>query len=285
MRRGKAIIFVVVLVFLVNFTIGSGDVEPDVQERNSAVKLIRPNKLPSPNSKIVGGMDTDIARYPYQLSVRLDGQHVCGASIISANYALSAAHCFVREILEGVKEVTVVSGSTYLDNGGTSSKIRSIISHPNYSNRTNEFDIAVLRMADPFVFNERVAAIALPQSGAQPSAGTDAVVTGWGLLQSGAQNVPNTLQLGRVKVADFRRCRRSYFFRVRTKLTGRMICAGNEITDSCQGDSGGPLAANNVQIGIVSFGAGCATPGLPGVYTNLGDPSIRSWISENTNSL
>lgn len=41
----------------------------------------------------------------------------------------------------------------------------------------------------------------------------------------------------------------------------------------CQGDSGGPLVVNRggvwTQIGIVSFGSGCARPGWPGIYTNV----------------
>ena len=48
-----------------------------------------------------------------------------------------------------------------------------------------------------------------------------------------------------------------------------MICAGFSAggKDSCQGDSGGPMVhkATGVQIGIVSWGAGCAQRGYPGV--------------------
>jgi secreted trypsin-like serine protease len=45
-----------------------------------------------------------------------------------------------------------------------------------------------------------------------------------------------------------------------------------------QGDSGGPAVDNStgLQVGIVSFGTGCARPGVPGVYTNVS--SVRSWI-------
>merc|ERR1712154_416148 len=58
------------------------------------------------------------------------------------------------------------------------------------------------------------------------------------------------------------------------------LCATRPGVDSCQGDSGGPLFVEDgegefTQIGIVSYGYGCATE-YPGVYTRL--DSYRSWL-------
>lgn len=57
-------------------------------------------------------------------------------------------------------------------------------------------------------------------------------------------------------------------------------CANTNFTVA-QGDSGGPAVATDsgVQLGIVSFGAGCARPGYPGVYTNIA--RVRRWIKRN----
>ena len=62
-----------------------------------------------------------------------------------------------------------------------------------------------------------------------------------------------------------------------------MICAGdvtNGGIDSCQGDSGGPIFlyknSKYIQVGVVSWGVGCADVGYPGVYADVA--SVYSWI-------
>ena len=68
-----------------------------------------------------------------------------------------------------------------------------------------------------------------------------------------------------------------------SRITDYMICAGDVGRDSCQGDSGGPLSVlgqddRYSQIGIVSWGKGCAKPGYPGVYTRL--TSLLDWVNQ-----
>ncbi|WP_414731049.1 trypsin-like serine protease, partial [Vibrio vulnificus] len=71
-----------------------------------------------------------------------------------------------------------------------------------------------------------------------------------------------------VPVVSNDECRRAY-----RSLTNRMFCAGvpQGGKDACQGDSGGPavIKPDGIQVGVVSYGIGCARKGYPGVYTNV----------------
>lgn len=54
-------------------------------------------------------------------------------------------------------------------------------------------------------------------------------------------------------------------------ITDSMMCARDDGEDSCQDDSGGPLydKANDVLVGVVSWGFECANPNYPGVYARI----------------
>ncbi|CAH2097925.1 unnamed protein product [Euphydryas editha] len=44
--------------------------------------------------RIIGGMETCINMYPYNVAISRSGKHWCGGSIIDEQWILTAGHCF-----------------------------------------------------------------------------------------------------------------------------------------------------------------------------------------------
>ena len=108
-----------------------------------------------------------------------------------------------------------------------------------------------------------------------------AVVTGWGDTLNSSNPSPAILQKVTVRTQSNEQCRGEKYGR--RAISENMICAAAPGKDSCQGDSGGPLAVlgqdtSYSQIGVVSWGDGCAKPGYPGVYTRV--TSLLGWIQQ-----
>ncbi|KAK4018585.1 hypothetical protein OUZ56_000631 [Daphnia magna] len=79
-------------------------------------------------------------------------------------------------------------------------------------------------------------------------------------------------------------CRNRFDGVVTSGIADHMICASYPGKDTCTGDSGGPLLVQDmpgakwIQVGIISWGIGCADPDFPGVYTRIS--SFVDWIEK-----
>ncbi|XP_047000591.1 trypsin alpha-like [Schistocerca americana] len=217
------------------------------------------------DGRIVGGSAVSISQYPWQLYFTISS-YWCGASIISSNWALSAAHCVKGA---SINSMQLRAGSSVRGSGGTVHSIANCHMHESYGDN-DDYDIAVLQVSNAFSFGPNVQAVALASS--EPPAGTSATVSGWGATSSG-DNGASILRAVTVQIVDRDACDRSL-----GGITSRMICAGvsGGGKDACQGDSGGPLVSGSTQVGIVSFGIGCGLGNFPGVYANVAN--LRSWI-------
>merc|ERR1712151_37638 len=103
-------------------------------------------------------------------------------------------------------------------------------------------------------------------------------VTGFGRTEEGISHQPTRLMEVNVPANDHKTCS-SQYQGIKENIH---LCAGYTMgeKDSCQGDSGGPLfkyfGLVPVQVGVVSFGRGCARPNLSGVYARVS--GVKSWL-------
>nr|AAK48894.1 CUB-serine protease [Panulirus argus] len=232
-------------------------------------------------TRIVGGQETEVNEYPWQvLLVTRDMYVICGGSIISSQWVLTAAHC----VDGGNIGYVLVGDHNFASTDDTTTsrlvEVVQIISHPDYDSSTVDNDMALLRLGEALEFTREVAPVCLPSNPTEDYAGVTATVTGWGATTEGG-SMSVTLQEVDVPVLTTAACSSWY-----SSLTANMMCAGfsNEGKDSCQGDSGGPMVysatSNYEQIGVVSWGRGCARPGFPGVYARVTE--YLEWIAANT---
>jgi len=233
--------------------------------------------------RIVGGTVVEPNSLPFQISLQrrsaLGYSQSCGGSIYSESVILNAAHC-VRGAT--VSNFRVVAGEHSLSQASGDEQNRGVtryVMHPQYSPSTFENDVALIFLDSPLDLSvSTAAAISMPAAGEQTPAGTTLTVSGWGTTRSGG-SISDLLRRVDVPAVSDDDCNESYD----GDITDSMICAGvpQGGVDSCQGDSGGPLFTENpfVQIGIVSWGYGCAVAGYPGVYTEVS--YFVDWITEN----
>ena len=223
--------------------------------------------------RIVGGRETVIGNYPWMVSFAYYDQNgklksFCGGSLVDKKWVLTAAHCEIQPT-----DVVIIGRHDLTQENGTVVNIRRFVPHEQYNSNTSDKDIALVELE---LSVEAVAPIALNQS-TNIVDGTSVTVIGWGHLSEGGL-ASNTLQEVSVPTVPHILCKNSY-----SNLTENMLCAGEQQggKDSCQGDSGGPLIKkiNNkwTQVGVVSFGIGCARENYYGVYTRVSN--FSNWIT------
>uniref|UniRef100_A0A0A1X8B2 trypsin n=1 Tax=Zeugodacus cucurbitae TaxID=28588 RepID=A0A0A1X8B2_ZEUCU len=233
------------------------------------------NLLLPTDHRIVGGRQISISEAPWQAAVIQANTFVCGGSVISASWVLTAAHCVYGNVS---KRHAVRVGSDNFKQGGQLRIIDRVTYHGSYNPKSSVNDIALLRTGRPFNLNGNVQAARLPTYDHEPNS---YFISGWGTLAEGSARPTKYLRGVNVFPVTKRTCTTSY--RGVSQVTDSQLCAYAPKQDSCQGDSGGALTSQGTQYGIVSFGYGCARSNFPGVYTRVF--SYRTWIMAVTKSL
>ncbi|EGZ29915.1 serine protease trypsin-like protein [Phytophthora sojae] len=210
--------------------------------------------------RIFGGSEADASKYPFVVSLRQNdagGSTYCGGALIASQYVVTAAHCVKtdRATIYASIGTAFASGSS----DGQQVKVIQGYRHPKYNKSAHLYDVGLLKLEKKV--STTTVGLAAPD-GSDNTVGTVATVRGWGLTENGSQSVK--MEEVNVNIISNAECNKEYGKRI----TEGMMCAGNgDGKDTCNGDSGGPLIANDVLVGIVSWGGKCGVNA--GVYTRV----------------
>ncbi|KAJ8687644.1 hypothetical protein QAD02_023438 [Eretmocerus hayati] len=238
------------------------------------LSLIDAGLTPSPDNNlgIIGGQTVPIESHPYQVSLEAKGSY-CSGAIIAENYVLTSAICAIT-IPKGF--VKIRAGTSTREKGGTVHSVESIHPHNHFNPAKLENNIALMRVKEPFIFDEFHQPASMYQSSETLDNGVHGNVTGWGWdkhLKS-----THELQMVNVPVVDKMTCKLLYKT-AKLAVPEGVACAGNAVPGKgspCLGDWGAPFVVDGRLAGIVSFTAGCGLIVLPAWYTEISQ--YRDWI-------
>ena len=220
---------------------------------------------------VVGGTRAAQGEFPFMVRLSMG----CGGALYSPTLVLTAAHC-VRATGANTS-ITATMGVVDLNSASRITRKSNYVHRaPGYNGSGKDW--ALIRLASP--------ATGVPTLPIATTTAFDSgtfTIAGWGAAREGGAQQRYMLKATVPFVSDAT-CNSSSMYGGEVIPTDE-ICAGYTAggVDTCQGDSGGPMfrrdASNAwIQVGIVSWGDGCARPNKPGVYTQVSyfSSAIRS---------
>uniref|UniRef100_A0A8B9G2B2 Peptidase S1 domain-containing protein n=1 Tax=Amazona collaria TaxID=241587 RepID=A0A8B9G2B2_9PSIT len=198
----------------------------------------RPMAASHDKQRIVGGRDALPGAWPWIVSIQQTSEagtvHMCGGSLISPQWVLTAAHCFINA--KHIQTWFVLIGATRLTRLGPEAqvrKIRKLIAHPYYNKVTEENDIALLELDRPLQCNNYIQLICVPDMSMRVSQLTDCYISGWGSRKARCDSA-TVLQEAKVHLINVSTCNSSEWYQ--GDIHTHNLCAGYPQggIDSCQ---------------------------------------------------
>jgi secreted trypsin-like serine protease len=169
----------------------------------------------------------------FQASLRVNGKHICGGSIVDYRHVLTAAHCCFDNTGNPfpTRSMSIAAGNLNINTPDVSNlrAVNTVTVHRNYDPDKNFDDIAVLQIFGSFkTWSGTMKPIDLANF--VPRVGLLCTVCGWGITKFNTTVISSNLLYVDIPIIGERQCRAYYG----SYLTNKMICAGGRGKDSCQ---------------------------------------------------
>ena len=217
---------------------------------------------PGPIREVVGGILAPQGKFPWMVRLSMG----CGGALTAPQIVLTAGHCVDRTGADDT--IQVIAGTVDLrsPNAITAHSV-TVIRSTGFRDETRGRDWAIIKL------DRALDLPVLPLTKEANDSG-EFVVMGWGQTRETSLRQERRLHYATVPTVPDEKCASEYQKAHVKLVAAESICAGKHGVDTCQGDSGGPMVGKDatgqwVQVGIVSWGLGCARDGYPGVYTQV----------------
>ena len=216
-----------------------------------------------PRVEVVGGVRAQQGDFPWVVRLSVG----CAGALTTSRHVLTAAHC-----VDGTGRDTgiVVTAGSVDVHSDRAIRVRStyVRQAPGFRDTEQGDDWALIELERDLDLP------ALPLATTTEYDRGTFTIMGWGATREDGSGWLRHLRTANVSFVDDERCGSAYRSAGYGFVGRDMICAGDPGVDTCQGDSGGPMVRRDsagrwVQVGIVSWGHGCARRGYPGVYTQV----------------
>ncbi|XP_007933100.1 enteropeptidase [Orycteropus afer afer] len=199
--------------------------------------------------KIVGGNNAKEGAWPWLVALYYDGRLLCGASLVSKDWLVSAAHCVYGRNLEPSKWKAILG--LHMTSNLTSpqivtQRIDQIVINPHYNKRRKDSDIAMMHLEFKVNYTDYIQPICLPEDNQTFPPGKSCSIAGWGrVVHQGS--TADILQEAVVPLLSNDRCQQQMS---EYNITENMVCAGYEEggIDSCQVQNG--IVAKNMDTAL-----------------------------------